>query len=242
VVLAAVEERKRRHRRHAARDKQRDHNCHGRTTHAPDNNPANRAITKTRAGRSCPPSQFRARRIEFEQTCFSRRRFRIFRPLRNPSFKSKRSLSHEIGTRDLLRRGNGGGRGIRTPGTLAGTTVFKTAGINRSPIPPLGMELYLFTPTCAYIASASLAVSLPTLQKSGSDFNATNPSVEQLGGEQSGLDVNTAWLNRPSYLPSRRLLVEQALQLVSHGAAHPPAKFAFWTDPATTTIGTGVNG
>ncbi len=32
--------------------------------------------------------------------------------------------------------GNGGGRGIRTPGTLSGTTVFKTAGINRSPIPP----------------------------------------------------------------------------------------------------------
>jgi DNA-binding LacI/PurR family transcriptional regulator len=30
----------------------------------------------------------------------------------------------------------GGGRGIRTPGTLSGTAVFKTAGINRSPIPP----------------------------------------------------------------------------------------------------------
>ncbi len=35
---------------------------------------------------------------------------------------------------------NGGGRGIRTPGTLSGTTVFKTAGINRSPIPPLRCE------------------------------------------------------------------------------------------------------
>ena len=31
---------------------------------------------------------------------------------------------------------NGGGRGIRTPGALSGTTVFKTAGFNRSPIPP----------------------------------------------------------------------------------------------------------
>ena len=31
---------------------------------------------------------------------------------------------------------DGGGRGIRTPGTLSGTTVFKTAGINHSPIPP----------------------------------------------------------------------------------------------------------
>ena len=31
---------------------------------------------------------------------------------------------------------NGGGRGIRTPGTLSGTTVFKTARFNRSRIPP----------------------------------------------------------------------------------------------------------
>jgi hypothetical protein len=37
---------------------------------------------------------------------------------------------------DVFGRLNGGGRGIRTPGTLSGTTVFKTAGINRSPIPP----------------------------------------------------------------------------------------------------------
>src|SRR5438270_9021532 len=29
---------------------------------------------------------------------------------------------------------NGGGRGIRTPGTLSSSTVFKTAGLNRSPI------------------------------------------------------------------------------------------------------------
>jgi hypothetical protein len=32
---------------------------------------------------------------------------------------------------------SGGGRGIRTPGTLSSSTVFKTAGLNRSPIPPL---------------------------------------------------------------------------------------------------------
>jgi hypothetical protein len=31
---------------------------------------------------------------------------------------------------------SGGGRGIRTPGTLSGTTVFKTARFNRSRIPP----------------------------------------------------------------------------------------------------------
>jgi hypothetical protein len=35
-----------------------------------------------------------------------------------------------------FQRLSGGGRGIRTPGTLSGTTVFKTAGINHSPIPP----------------------------------------------------------------------------------------------------------
>jgi hypothetical protein len=34
-----------------------------------------------------------------------------------------------------FRRGGGGG-GIRTPETLSGLTVFKTAGFNRSPTPP----------------------------------------------------------------------------------------------------------
>jgi hypothetical protein len=32
---------------------------------------------------------------------------------------------------------DGGGRGIRTPGTLSSSTVFKTAGFNHSPIPPI---------------------------------------------------------------------------------------------------------
>jgi len=32
----------------------------------------------------------------------------------------------------------GGGRGIRTPDTLSGTAVFKTAAINHSAIPPVG--------------------------------------------------------------------------------------------------------
>jgi hypothetical protein len=36
---------------------------------------------------------------------------------------------------------NGGGRGIRTPDTLSGTAVFKTAAINHSAIPPYGMTL-----------------------------------------------------------------------------------------------------
>ena len=36
-----------------------------------------------------------------------------------------------------LQPGTGGGRGIRTPDTLSGTTVFKTAAINHSAIPPV---------------------------------------------------------------------------------------------------------
>jgi hypothetical protein len=34
-----------------------------------------------------------------------------------------------------------GGRGIRTPGTVPRTAVFKTAGFNRSPIPPMSSLL-----------------------------------------------------------------------------------------------------
>src|SRR5262249_45966570 len=35
--------------------------------------------------------------------------------------------------------GDGGGRGIRTPGTRKGSTVFKTAALNHSAIPPFTM-------------------------------------------------------------------------------------------------------
>jgi hypothetical protein len=37
----------------------------------------------------------------------------------------------------------GGGGGIRTPETLSGLTVFKTAGFNRSPTPPLNILLWI---------------------------------------------------------------------------------------------------
>jgi hypothetical protein len=52
-------------------------------------------------------------------------------------------LSHNSIVRERSRRHcehsirGGGGRGIRTPGTLSSSTVFKTAGFNHSPIPPL---------------------------------------------------------------------------------------------------------
>ena len=36
----------------------------------------------------------------------------------------------------------GGGGGIRTPETLTGLTVFKTAGFNRSPTPPFLILTY----------------------------------------------------------------------------------------------------
>ena len=44
----------------------------------------------------------------------------------------------------------GGGGGIRTPETLSGLTVFKTAGLNRSPTPPVLIILALvyFTTNC----------------------------------------------------------------------------------------------
>ena len=43
-----------------------------------------------------------------------------------------RNPEHSEGPRVL----SGGGRGIRTPGTLSGTAVFKTARFDRSRIPP----------------------------------------------------------------------------------------------------------
>ena len=57
---------------------------------------------------------------------------------------------------DSLGKAVGGGRGIRTPGTLAGTTVFKTAGINRSPIPPRAWGCFRL-----YVETASFRQGLP---------------------------------------------------------------------------------
>jgi hypothetical protein len=44
--------------------------------------------------------------------------------------------------RSCLHRPYGGGRGIRTPVTLSGKAVFKTACFNRSHIPPREQQLY----------------------------------------------------------------------------------------------------
>jgi hypothetical protein len=52
---------------------------------------------------------------------------------------------------------NGGGRGIRTPGTLAGTAVFKTACFNRSHIPPQRGEAEFHCMTTPEIAGGAVA-------------------------------------------------------------------------------------
>ena len=49
--------------------------------------------------------------------------------------KLKANLSNSKGTQPF----SGGGGGIRTPETLSSLTVFKTAGFNRSPTPPLSI-------------------------------------------------------------------------------------------------------
>ena len=49
---------------------------------------------------------------------------------RNPERSEGPAVSNEFGLQ------SGGGRGIRTPGTLSGTAVFKTARFDRSRIPP----------------------------------------------------------------------------------------------------------
>jgi hypothetical protein len=49
-----------------------------------------------------------------------------------------RWFSRQCGRDSLHPRLRGGGRGIRTPGTLSGTAVFKTACFNHSHIPPRG--------------------------------------------------------------------------------------------------------
>ena len=68
---------------------------------------------------------------------------RVLEPIKNP-LGLKVLLSPERSVKDLfglytLRHGGGGG--IRTPETLTGLTVFKTAGFNRSPTPPLSILL-----------------------------------------------------------------------------------------------------
>jgi hypothetical protein len=52
---------------------------------------------------------------------------------KSPEMRAIRQKSENNSPRCKL---DGGGRGIRTPGTLSGTTVFKTVCFNHSHIPP----------------------------------------------------------------------------------------------------------
>ncbi len=59
---------------------------------------------------------------------------------------------------------SGGGRGIRTPGTLSGTAVFKTARFDRSRIPP-DVSFHQFTSIHTGLISA-----IPRLQPRGREL------------------------------------------------------------------------
>ena len=53
------------------------------------------------------------------------------------TFASGAVVRQQFASTGIAGTVDGGGRGIRTPGTLPGTTVFKTAALNHSAIPPL---------------------------------------------------------------------------------------------------------
>ena len=63
-------------------------------------------------------------------------RFRAHLDFRKQQNARKAGARVALENNSLSYRLNGGGRGIRTPGTLSGTTVFKTVCFNRSHIPP----------------------------------------------------------------------------------------------------------
>ena len=72
-----------------------------------------------------------------------------------------RRLHSESAASDMrLRWGACGGRGIRTPGTVPRTAVFKTAGFNHSPIPPAFRSNSLPGSTLLKKPSGPLLVSL----------------------------------------------------------------------------------
>jgi hypothetical protein len=56
---------------------------------------------------------------------------------------------NRLGVEFPANEANGGGRGIRTPDTLSGIAVFKTACFNRSHIPPQGASNIIVRRTAA---------------------------------------------------------------------------------------------
>ena len=68
------------------------------------------------------------------RTSLAERRVGIIQ--RKPAPEFNRAVREYRPARNCKPRELNGGRGIRTPGTVPRTAVFKTAGFNRSPIPP----------------------------------------------------------------------------------------------------------
>src|SRR5208282_4255584 len=76
------------------------------------------------------------RRHRIRSIYFRRAKRGGLRRIRSPIRKYKRTPLSSSMVRSPNLREAGGGGGIRTPETLSGLTVFKTAGFNRSPTPP----------------------------------------------------------------------------------------------------------
>ena len=82
----------------------------------------------------------------------------------NPQLKCQQRLRNVCRTER-----SGGGGGIRTPETLSSLTVFKTAGFNRSPTPPLAILTHL-SGKCAF--RRCLVVAHFVIDRSPGSFEA----------------------------------------------------------------------
>ena len=95
-----------------------------------------------------------------------------------------RAIRDESENNSLSCRLNGGGRGIRTPGTLSGTAVFKTACFNHSHIPPREQVLGCVHCTMVFCPARRLLVpemDLPRIAEDdrGSEETPISPEFSQ---------------------------------------------------------------
>ena len=123
----------------------------------------------------------------------------------------------------------GGGRGIRTPEPLSGLTVFKTAGFNRSPIPPVSLfnnlpcPLFPFNPYCGdCCGDPDVSGIVPYCS---TDFQIRNTATLRapLGERVKGSPVKAATLSAV-----RR-----------SGRATPAMENSYYTCPDSVPIGPG---
>src|ERR1019366_388132 len=90
----------------------------------------------------------------------------------NCAFRAERNWERENA------RLRGGGGGIRTPETLSGLTVFKTAGFNHSPTPPL----------LSLTGIGQCSKKKVTRKKTG-------PQLKSTAGPRESIDKNYLWMN-----------------------------------------------